>query len=97
MVILGSYIFGDLFSGIVHWATDNYGSRSTPIFGSVIEAFQGHHAAPWTITFRPFANNVFKIAYGVIAGTALTLFGISKAYISPTAGLFIILFLLSTG
>ncbi|KAK1391203.1 Kua-ubiquitin conjugating enzyme hybrid, localization [Heracleum sosnowskyi] len=46
------YLLADLGSGIYHWGIDNYGNASTPIFGSQIEAFQGHHKFPWTITKR---------------------------------------------
>ena len=42
-------------------STDNYGNRDTPVFGGVIEAFQGHHVNPWTITHRSFYNNVHKV------------------------------------
>jgi hypothetical protein len=42
-------------------STDNYGNRDTPVFGGVIEAFQGHHVSPWTITHRSFYNNVHKV------------------------------------
>ncbi|KAJ1460921.1 Kua-ubiquitin conjugating enzyme hybrid localization domain-containing protein [Pelagophyceae sp. CCMP2097] len=52
----------DLFSGVFHWATDNYGGIDTPIFGQACAAFQGHHLAPWTITYRSTSNNVHKIA-----------------------------------
>eukprot|EP00415_Alexandrium_ostenfeldii_P001443 UN1443 len=38
---------------------DNYGSASTPVFGGQIEAFQGHHEEPWTITHRDFCNNCY--------------------------------------
>ncbi|CEM05794.1 unnamed protein product [Vitrella brassicaformis CCMP3155] len=65
-------LFGDLFSGVFHWAVDNYGNKNTPVFGSVIEGFQGHHKYPWTITYRPFANNVYKICYGVLLIMATT-------------------------
>jgi ubiquitin-conjugating enzyme E2 variant len=36
--------------------------------GGIIAAFQGHHSAPWTITQRGFANNVYKlcIPFGVV-------------------------------
>eukprot|EP00624_Nannochloropsis_granulata_P001753 evm.model.NODE_18605_length_9087_cov_23.447233.3 len=56
-----SLVFSDFFSGIFHWSVDNYGSGKTPVLGAVIEAFQGHHDAPWTITYREFCNNVHKI------------------------------------
>lgn len=61
-----SIVLGDFGTGVFHWATDNYGSIKTPVFGSVCAAFQGHHVTPWTITFRSFANNVYKICYGTI-------------------------------
>ncbi|EWM29378.1 Kua-ubiquitin conjugating enzyme hybrid, localization [Nannochloropsis gaditana] len=56
-----SVLFSDFFSGIFHWSVDNYGNGKTPVLGTVIEAFQGHHDAPWTITYRQFSNNVHKI------------------------------------
>ena len=60
-IVGGSWILADFGSGILHWAVDNYGNGRTPIMGSIIAAFQGHHAAPWTITQRGFANNVYKL------------------------------------
>eukprot|EP00903_Cladosiphon_okamuranus_P020326 g18649.t1 len=60
------YMMADLVSGVFHWSVDNFGDRQTPVFGTVIEAFQGHHVSPWTITYRPFENNVHKIAYAVL-------------------------------
>jgi len=48
----------DLGVGVFHWSVDNYGSAATPVMGPVINAFQGHHKFPWTITKRQFANNV---------------------------------------
>lgn len=33
----------------------------TPLVGSQIAAFQGHHQRPWTITEREFCNNVHKV------------------------------------
>ncbi|KAI9108533.1 hypothetical protein K1719_020417 [Acacia pycnantha] len=59
------YILADLGSGVYHWAIDNYGDGSTPAFGSQIEAFQGHHKWPWTITRRQFANNLHALARAV--------------------------------
>ncbi|KAJ8747533.1 hypothetical protein K2173_014385 [Erythroxylum novogranatense] len=59
------YILADLASGVYHWGIDNYGDESTPIFGSQIEAFQGHHRWPWIITRRQFANNVHALARAV--------------------------------
>ncbi|XP_065862351.1 fatty acid desaturase 4, chloroplastic [Euphorbia lathyris] len=56
------YILADLGSGVYHWGIDNYGDASTPVFGTQIEAFQGHHKWPWTITRRQFANNLHALA-----------------------------------
>jgi hypothetical protein len=50
-----------VLSGIYHWGVDNYGDGSTPVVGSQIAAFQGHHQKPWTITEREFCNNVYKV------------------------------------
>lgn len=71
--VLLSIVAGDFGTGVFHWSVDNYGSIKTPVFGSVCAAFQGHHDTPWTITFRPFCNNVFKIAYGTIPPLLLLL------------------------
>lgn len=62
-----SWVLADLGSGILHWSVDNYGNGKTPVMGSIIAAFQGHHSAPWTITERGFCNNVYKlcIPFGV--------------------------------
>ncbi|GAA0152735.1 hypothetical protein Leryth_024810 [Lithospermum erythrorhizon] len=59
---LAGYVLADLGSGVYHWGIDNYGDAGTPIFGSQIEAFQGHHKWPWTITKRQFANNLHALA-----------------------------------
>ncbi|EEH56371.1 uncharacterized protein MICPUCDRAFT_58905 [Micromonas pusilla CCMP1545] len=54
---VGAWWLSDLGTGIFHWSVDNYGSKQTPVMGDVIDAFQGHHKYPWTITKRQFANN----------------------------------------
>ena len=51
----------DLGTGIYHFGVDNYGDANTPVFGRQIEAFQGHHRRPWTITEREFENNVMLV------------------------------------
>ena len=60
-LVLSSWLLADLGSGILHWSVDNYGNGKTPVMGGIIAAFQGHHAAPWTITEREFCNNVYKV------------------------------------
>eukprot|EP01082_Thalassiosira_pseudonana_P010973 g9979.t1 g9979 contig4:992503-993389(-) len=60
-VIVASWVLADFGSGVFHWSVDNYGNGRTPVMGSIIAAFQGHHSAPWTITYRGFCNNVWKL------------------------------------
>lgn len=61
LAFLGGWLFADLGTSIYHWSVDNYGSADTPFFGFQIAAFQGHHKAPWTITNRNFANNLYRL------------------------------------
>jgi palmitoyl-[glycerolipid] 3-(E)-desaturase len=67
-VIVASWLLADFGSGVLHWSVDNYGNGQTPIMGGIIAAFQGHHAAPWTITERGFCNNVYKLTlpFGIL-------------------------------
>ena len=84
-----SVILGDFATGVFHWAVDNYGNINTPVFGTVCAAFQGHHVTPWTITFRSFANNVYKICYATVP----TLLLISQLNLSSLSTLFFTLFI----
>lgn len=59
------YLLADLGSGVYHWGIDNYGGAATPLVGAQIEAFQGHHRWPWTITRRQFANNLHGLGKAV--------------------------------
>ena len=87
-VVASCVLFSDLFSGVFHWSVDNYGSGKTPIMGGVIEAFQGHHDAPWTITHRPFANNVHKIC----KITTPAILALTFLHTAPLVALFATLF-----
>ena len=73
--IAASWLMADFGSGVLHWSVDNYGNGKTPVMGNIIAAFQGHHSAPWTITYRGFCNNVWKlcIPFGVPTVAAITL------------------------
>ena len=53
VAVLGGYVLADLGSGVFHWIVDNYGDASTPALGTIIDAFQGHHARPWTRAGAP--------------------------------------------
>ena len=72
--VIASWIAADFGSGVFHWSVDNYGNGRTPIMGNIIAAFQGHHSAPWTITYRGFCNNVWKlcIPFGVPTVAAIS-------------------------
>lgn len=74
VLIVSSWTLADFGSGVLHWSVDNYGNGKTPIMGGIIAAFQGHHAAPWTITERGFCNNVYKlcIPFGIIPSVLAT-------------------------
>jgi len=93
--VLASILLGDLGTGVFHWSVDNYGTLKTPVFGTVCAAFQGHHLTPWTITFRSFANNVYKIAYMTVPALVLTSFLTSDPYSLTFLTLFINWWLLS--
>jgi hypothetical protein len=88
LLIVASWVAADFGSGVLHWSVDNYGNGRTPIMGSIIAAFQGHHSAPWTITKRGFANNVHKlcIPFGVVPMSLIT------AIASPSTALFFTFF-----
>lgn len=68
------FLAADLGSGVYHWSVDNYGSASTPVLGHQIAAFQGHHAAPFTIVRRGAFNNA---APGAVAMLPFLLAGLA--------------------
>jgi len=74
-IAIVSWALADLGSGIFHWSVDNYGNGRTPVLGTIIAAFQGHHSAPWTIADRAFCNNVHKlcIPFGIPTILAITI------------------------
>ncbi|KAM6554594.1 hypothetical protein CsatB_015356 [Cannabis sativa] len=59
---VAGYVVVDLVSGLYHWAVDNYGSASTPIFGNQAKAFQLHHELPMRITKHEFVNRTHPFA-----------------------------------
>jgi len=71
--VVAAAILADFLSGLFHFACDNYGDKSTPVVGSVIAAFQGHHRYPWTITKREHCNNVSQTARPVAVCAVLLL------------------------
>ena len=63
---LAAYVLADLGTAFYHWGVDNYGSGKTPVVGSQIAGFQGHHRQPWVITLRDFENRVHGICKAVV-------------------------------
>jgi len=73
--VLAAYLLADLGTAFYHWGVDNYGSGSTPLFGSQIAGFQGHHKQPWVITLREFENRVHGICKVVVPCLAVVAAG----------------------
>lgn len=80
VAVLGAE-FADIGTGVYHWAMDNYGNASTPVFGSQIEAFQGHHEEPWTITYRDFCNNCYPTCIATMPFLAAFVGFVSQPYV----------------
>lgn len=55
VVGFAGYVAADLFSGLVHWAFDTWGSPDTPVVGKTfIVPFRIHHSDPKDITLHGF-------------------------------------------
>ena len=55
--ILAALLAADMFSGLVHWAADNWGDPSWPILGpGFIQPFRNHHVDPKDITRHDFVE-----------------------------------------
>jgi len=80
VALAAGYEFADFGSGVYHWAMDNYGNSRTPIWGKQIEAFQGHHERPWTITHRQTCNNLHQSAIATMPALLAFLLFVGNAY-----------------
>jgi len=55
VALLSGWLAADLFSGLVHWALDSFGSVRTPLLGpAFIRPFREHHADPAGMTRHDF-------------------------------------------
>ena len=94
-LVASSWVAADFGSGVFHWSVDNYGNGRTPILGGIIAAFQGHHAAQWTITERGFCNNVYKLCIPFGIPTVALISAISSPHVTLFFAVFCTLEILS--
>jgi hypothetical protein len=90
-LMFSSWILADMGSGIFHWSVDNYGNGNTPLLGSIIAAFQGHHTAPWTITHRSFCNNTYKLCVPFGIPTILAIYAVTGPMVTLFLACFCVL------
>src|SRR5262245_19106651 len=75
---LCGWALADLFSGLVHWALDTFGSIKTPLFGpAIIRPFREHHADPQGMTRHDFieVNGASCLGCLTLLGTSFLLEG----------------------
>jgi ubiquitin-conjugating enzyme E2 variant len=67
-----AYFFADLFTGIVHWICDSFGTADTPVWGPMLVGpFRRHHQTPREITRISLVEN---LGASCIAGTGVLWF-----------------------
>lgn len=76
LAILPAYFLADLFSGLVHWVCDSFGSSTTPLWGPMlIKPFRDHHNDPGKITRISLIENL-----GASAIAGVVVFWIANRY-----------------
>ena len=58
-LVLAGYVLADLFTGLLHWFFDTWGSPETPVLGQVIAPFRQHHQTPLDIVRHDFLDSDF--------------------------------------
>lgn len=72
-------VFGDLVTGLVHWAADTYCDESTPLIGqSLVRPFRVHHIRPLEICEHGVVETVGNTC--ILAAPLLTLLIAFTAY-----------------
>ncbi len=57
LAAVGGFLLADLFSGLIHWAADTYGTERTPLVGPLfVKLFRVHHSDPLNITRTGFVR-----------------------------------------
>lgn len=95
-VALVGYVLADLFSGLVHWGFDTWGSPDTPLVGrNFIHHFRVHHDDPKDITRHGFIATNGNNCLATLPVLLLAL--VLPAHWSSTAPLIIFILSLSLG
>ena len=87
LAALCGWTLADLFSGLVHWALDSFGSVRTPVFGpAFIRPFREHHADPQGMTRHDFieVNGASCLGCLPLLGLSLALDGFAHALVAFT-------------
>lgn len=78
--LIAGWLLADLFSGLVHWALDSYGSERTPVVGpAIIRPFREHHADPQGMTRHDF----FEVNGSSCLGCVPILFALNFCAFNP--------------
>lgn len=86
-----SMALADLFSGLVHWAADTWGTLDTPMVGKTfIRSFREHHVDPFRITCHDFIETNGDNC--MVAAIPLAVLSFVKIETTPT-DVFIVSFL----
>lgn len=76
--------FGDLVTGLVHWAADTYGEERTPVIGrSLVKPFRVHHVRPTEICEHGIVETVGNTC--ILAAPLLALFIALTVYCETSA------------
>jgi len=67
IALAAGWLLADLFSGLVHWTLDSFGSVRTPILGpAFIRPFSEHHVDPAGMTRHDFIEVNGAICFGCL-------------------------------
>jgi ubiquitin-conjugating enzyme E2 variant len=65
-LVLAGYVLADLFTGLLHWFFDTWGSPETPVLGQVIAPFRQHHQTPLDIVRHDFLETVGNSCWAIL-------------------------------
>jgi len=89
-------VLSDVFSGLVHWGADTWGSLETPFLGkTIIRSFREHHLDPMAITRHDWIEANGDSHMAIVP--ALFLLALTSLEPGNNGDLFITSFLVCTG